>query len=842
MKHILSRFLILACLITASTYLAARVQEDPSNSTVTERLTRQDKSVDLNKEFIKVNYTDKPVAEAINEVAGLLNINIIMPQDGKGLDKTFYESKLTYHLPEKISLKELWELLLVSLHTLGYMTHQQGDVLAITLYPNAKDAARQPLSLYHDVPPSDLPNTNQIIRYIFHLRNLSLDISSPAIKSILDGVLSKNPSYNLVAQTNAIIITDRAANIKNAMTIIAELDEGGLRDAIEVIPLYYTSASLVDDLFNKQLFLDISKKGTTSKPEEKQIPYFPQNTKVAKLDRSNSVVIMGTTRSIDIVKDFIVKYIDRPLETGDSMLHVYDLQYLKATDFAKVLQNIVKGSQKEQTKTAEAVGPQQYFEDVVIIAEISTKEAALTPETQITQVIKDAASSQKDATIQIGGNRLIIAARKNDWTRIKKLIDELDKPQLQVAIEVLILDLTVEQDQFLGGQTRNKAGFNNSTSEAINWQSAQLSGPVLKTDANGNLVPDALMANLLQLVSTAPGTGVNLATMADPGSFIVSFKDSENLGVWSILQMLNQFFKTNILAQPFLVLQNHKSGWVFTQENRYLQSETQGGTGQIARVNFEDVSAGITLDVLPHISETGNVNMQIIIQIGRFLTAAGTNSPNNRSDRVIRTNANVGNGEVLVLGGLTRDEEDVTITESPLLGQVPILGWFFKAKRKNKVKNHLMILISPTIVKPYVEGGMDVFTAGKMGEARDYITEDLAFINKRDPITRWFFKPNLDCPYGGLDSYLDQSYYDEDTTPDTDTEKDGAEATSKLLKSVSDHARTVSFDEPCIAPETRAVKPQNRDVPAQDKLKQLVQNEDNPLLIQKSKNESVLNT
>ncbi|MGE0009651.1 MAG: secretin N-terminal domain-containing protein [Candidatus Babeliales bacterium] len=822
----------------------AVVQEDATNTTVTDRVAKKEKDLDLNAEFIRVNYTDKPVSEAVNEVAALLGINIMMPQDGKGLDKIFYESKLTYHLPEKISLKELWELLLVSLHTLGYMTHQQGDLLAITLYPNAKDAARQPLTLYHDVPPSDLPNTNQIIRYIYHLRNLSLDISKDGIKNILEGVLSKNPSYQFLTQTNAIVITDRAANIKNAMTIIAELDEGGLRDAIEVIPLYYTSAALVDDLFNKQLFLDQSKKGASSKPEEKQIPYFPQNTKVAKLERSNSIVIMGTTRSIDIVKDFIVKYIDRPLETGDSMLHVYDLQYLRATDFAKVLQNIVKGSQKQQTKTAEAQGPQQYFEDVVIIAEISTKEAALTPETQITQVIKDAASSQKDATIQIGGNRLIIAARKNDWVRIKKLIDELDKPQLQVAIEVLILDLTVDHTMFLGGQTRNKSGFNNSTSEAINWQSAQLAQPVLKRDANGNLLPDALMANLLQLVSTTTGSAINIASNSEPGSFIISFKDKDNLGVWSILQMLNTFFKTNILAQPFLVLQNHKPGWVFTQENRYLQSETQGGTGQIARVNFEDVSAGITLDVLPHISETGNVNMQIIIQIGRFLTAAGTNSPNNRSDRVIRTNANVGNGEVLVLGGLTRDEEDVTITESPLLGQVPVLGWFFKSKRKQKVKNHLMVLISPTIVKPYVEGGMDVFTAGKMSDARDSITEDLAFINKRDPITRWFFKPNLDCPYQGLDDYLDQSYYDEDVTPETELGASALEAPSKILKSVAERSRTIDFDAPNSAPlATNSVaKPVTQAQPRENQLKQLMQNEDNPLLVKQRKDQAVLNT
>lgn len=817
-------------ILSGSTYAA--IQEDATNTTVTERLATTREELDFSKQFIKVNYTEKPVAEAVNEIASLMGLNIVLPQDGKGVDKVFYESKLTYHLPEKLSIKELWELLLVSLHTLGYMTHQQGDVLAITAYPNTKEAARQPLSLFHDIPPSDLPDTDQIIRYIYNLRNLSLDVSKAGIKNILDSMLSKTPSYQFIEQTNAIVITDRATNVKGAMTIIAELDEGGLRDAIEVIPLYYASAAHVDDLFNKQLFLDQQKKGAATKPDEKSVPFFPQNTKVAKLERSNSIVIMGTTRSIDIVKDFIVKYIDRPLETGDSMLHVYDLQYLSATTFAKVLQNIVKGSQKQQTKGApEAVGPQQYFEDVVIIAEISTKEAAIQPETQITQVIKDAASTAKDATLQIGGNRLIIAARKNDWIRIKRLIDDLDKPQLQVAIEVLIIDLSMEHDRFLGGQTRNKAGFHDSTEKAVNWQAAHLAPPVLKpADANGVYPSDALMANLLQLVSTTTGSGINIASESTPGSFIVSFKDQENLGVWSILQLLNQYFKTNILAQPFLVLQNHKPGWVFTQENRYLQSETQGGTGQIARVNFEDVSAGITLDVLPHISETGNVNMQIIIQIGRFISAAGPNNPNNRSDRVIRTNANIGNGEVLVLGGLTRDEEDVIITESPLLGQVPVLGWFFKSKQKRVVKNHLMVLISPTIVKPNVQGGMDVFTNNKMNEARDFITEDLSFINKRDPITRWFFKPNLDCPYQGLDEYLDQSYYDANDDAAADASAIQINTGSKLMKGLPelpckpcDDIGTQD-DEEYDAPTYQHVSMNDKDA-----LKQLLAQQDNPL-------------
>ncbi len=831
------------CLLCFNNYIFAAIKEDATQAAAIEKLPKKE-ITDTSKQLVRVNYTEKPIVEIVNELAALLNINIIMPQDGKGLDKVFYESKLTYHFPEKITVKELWEIILVSLHTLGYMTIQQDDMIAIVAYPNQKEAARQPVSLYHDIPPEDLPSTDQIIRYIYHLRNLSLEMNSAGIKNILDSMLtSKTPSYQTIPQTNAIIITDKAVNIKSAMKIIAELDEGGLRDAIEVIPLYYASASLVEDLFNKSIFLEQPKKNGTvgAKPEEKQIPYFPQNTKVAKLERSNAIVIMGTTHSIDIVKDFIVKYIDRPLETGDSMLHVYDLAYLTADGFAKVLQNIVKGAQqKQQTKgAAETPGPQQYFEDVVVVAEITSEKAPLTPQTQITQLIKEAAVPAEKQQIRSGGNRLIIAARKNDWSRIKRLIDDLDKPQLQVAIEALILDFTIENDKFLGGQTRNKSGFHNSTENALNFQSAQLAPPVLTVGTDGVLPADALMANLLQLSGTPAS---NIASNATPGSFIVSFQDKDNLGVWSVLQMLNQYVTTNILAQPFLVLQNHQSGWVFTQENRYLQSETQGGTGQIARVNFEDVSAGITLDVKPHISDTGNISMQIIIQISRYITPAGNTSANNRVERVIRTNASIGNGEVLVLGGLTRDEEDIVINETPLLGQVPVLGWFFKSETKTKIKNHLMVLISPTIVKPNLKGGMDVFTENKMDEAKAFITEDLSHFERRDPITRWFFKPNFDCPYEAVDEYLNQSYYDKD-----EPEPTGAETQESEISEASG-----AFEEPSLrqgtseqdterSPQYAQTGACNNET-AQEKIKQLVKNEENPLLFKQRKDQVILNT
>lgn len=730
--------------------------EQEAKSILTEKLaTTQEAPHELTQGFMRANYQEKPIPQLVNELAAQMDTNIVLPQDVVGADRVFYESKFTFKSPDKLTIEQTWEIVLDSLNLLGYTAFKQGDMIRIT---SNKKTVSLPATFYRNVPPSELPQTEQVIRYVYYLKHLSLIPGSegnvPGIRDILKGMLSSDKAFQLIEKNNAILITDKASAIKAAMKIIVEIDEGGLRDAIEVIPIYYTSASLIEDLFSKEIFFQPSRTGIQQK-ETPNIPYFPQNTKVLAL-RGNSIVIMGTTRSIDIVKDFIIKYIDRPLEAGESMLHLYDLQYLNAQDFADVLKKIIGGEDQQQQvkrKTKKETGPEQYFEDVVIVAELTSKPDTLTPEKEITTIVKQAESREAGGR-QVGGNRLIIASRKNDWLRIKSLIEKLDRPQLQVAIDTLILDVTLDQQKILGAQTRNKSGFNNSTSDAVNWQAAHLGEPVLKPD----LPPDALMANLLELMKTGTGMAINLATASAPGSFLISFDDKDT-GVWGVLQMLNAYTNTTVLAQPFLVTQNHKPAWVFTEENRFLVSDTEGGTGQIARVNFEYVSAGITLDVLPHISETGVVNMQIIIQINQFLPGPTTEvSP--KVNRVIQTNANVGNGEVLVLGGLTRTDEIVEIRESPLLGQVPLLGWFFKRKSKEKRKVHLMVLISPTIIEPHLQGGVNTFTEDKLNVVREDLRDELNHVNTRDPITRWFFKPNCECPDEDIEHYLEQDYYE----------------------------------------------------------------------------------
>jgi general secretion pathway protein D len=69
------------------------------------------------------------------------------------------------------------------------------------------------------------------------------------------------------------------------------------------------------------------------------------------------------------------------------------------------------------------------------------------------------------------------------------------------------------------------------------------------------------------------------------------------------------------------------------------------------------------------------------------------------STRKIKTNIIVQNGDTAVLGGLIKDEELETVKKVPLLGDLPLLGWLFKAKKSDKKKVNMLVFLTPKIIR-----------------------------------------------------------------------------------------------------------------------------------------------
>ncbi|MGE0206742.1 MAG: secretin N-terminal domain-containing protein [Candidatus Babeliales bacterium] len=707
------------------------------------------------KKKIKFEFTDKPLVDIINELAQEKKLNIILPQG----DPVEIKTKVTYHLKKPLTLAQAWKEVISLLDLAGYTMQPQGtDMLLIRKVDD--NIKKQITSIFIDQPLDKLPDNENFIRAVFYLANINLKNESSwgDLNPILTDMLSAKANIQVDKKTNALILTDKATNIKSVMKIVLELDKGGPKDSIEVIPLYYTSADDIQKLFD-QLLAPRQQPVPGAPPVQEQASYFPKNTRIIALPRNNNLVIMGTPYTIDLVRDFIIKYIDRPLESGESILHIYDLQYLDAQQFQPVLQQIVSPGQTGQsTGQAVAQGPKQYFQGVIIAAEKTSETEQLAPSTVGTNGSTAGAQPQAE-TAKVGGNRLLIAARKKDWIRIKQLIEDLDKPQPQISLEVLVADITLNSDKLLGSQMRNKQGWNDAISQGVDWQSAQLNQPVLKAapinpDGTGasdiftQLPADALMSNLLQL-NDPFGNGQNLASVMTPGSLVFSLKDSANNGIWSVWQFINNYTTATLIAQPFVVTKNHQQASVTIAQQRFVAGKADTSNTAVNVAN-EWITAAFTIDILPHISSSGNVNLQVVVKINQFASSDVTN--NTRLTRLVQTNANVGDGQILALGGLTRESTDDAMRETPVLGNFPILGWFFKAKQKIKERNNLIIFIRPVIDKEIV-GGTSKFTQRKLAYAKDSIDESLCFENLNDPITRWFFKPDPFYAKNTIDEY-----------------------------------------------------------------------------------------
>jgi len=114
----------------------------------------------------------------------------------------------------------------------------------------------------------------------------------------------------------------------------------------------------------------------------------------------------------------------------------------------------------------------------------------------------------------------------------------------------------------------------------------------------------------------------------------------------------------------------------------------------------ERQEVGIQLDVLPQISEGDVIRLeieQIVSSIAGVLTDATGDFILNK--REITTTVLANDGEIIVLGGLVQDDEQITVAKVPILGDIPVAGKLFQSKGKNRVKTNLMVFLRPTIIR-----------------------------------------------------------------------------------------------------------------------------------------------
>jgi general secretion pathway protein D len=738
-------------LLIISFFISIKTEPQDKNSSGAELLkaiSEKDSVEKAENLTIDLNYHNEDLINIINKIAKIKNLKLLIPEDVKIVDK------ITINLGTK-KINEAWNFVQIMLEKIGYSIIKK-DAITYSI-TQVKNINKEPLPLFINIPFEGLPNSEDRIRYLYYFKNINIskktnNLSRTNIENMLKDFLPSNSDNNFWFDdnSNSLLISNKASSIKDIMNIISEFDATGFRETVLVLPLFHANAAVVSTILNKLIPEESPYQFSGQTQQQPKFGYyFSENTKISSIEKTNAVVILGNMESVSRVRDFISKYLDKPLDSGSSVLHIKTLQYLNANEIQPILQSIVKA----EGAATQSVTQQELKDTLskVIIAAEKEQPASMLEQMQSVPVGQGQTITPQAPIV--GGNNLIIAAQPEDWKILNRLIDELDIPQIQVALEVLVVDLSISDSRLLGGQSRDIA----QAAQKFNWQAAHLVKPWLNftpsvlTGPNINMAR-GLAADLLQMtqkntIGISSSTDIiNIATLAQAGSTIISFNDGN--GISNILQIFDQYGNATILSQPFVTTKNHHIAKISISETRLVPGAVQQqSTGGPAILPKDTIPASLVVQMIPRVSNTNNINLEITVTADDFVSSSTDN--NTINNRAVVTNANIGNKEVLVLGGLTKKTTTGQQLSTPPLSRIPIIGWFFKKKSQTTLKSTLMIFIQPTIIKPRIGGGMDPYTQKKLQYAQqkecnfEEEIEGANFENLKDPITRFFFTPPL---------------------------------------------------------------------------------------------------
>lgn len=724
------RFLLSAILFISGGMIADDIVKKEDSSSSAQAL----------ESLVDFKFDQKNVKDILNDFAQLRNFNIIYPETES------ITAKVTFDAGKKITLAEAWEFLTMILDQSGFVLMPFGA--STYRLVTTKKYFSESVPLYINSDYTLLPDSVQKIRYVYNFNSIQLAKQQTELKSLLTTVLSSQDFDQRVIfdlASNLVIFTTSSDTIKSAMQIISVLDEVGFQEAVEIIKLEYAQASEVTKVLTNMMGGEQAKGGFVSLGSGQRARYFSEYAKVVSLDmgtgsqKLNSVIIMGKTDDVEVIKTFIQKYLDVALQKGKSFFHVVELQWLQANEFVTVLNNLVKGQTGSGSQST------------------STTTSDLAFSTQV-QIISEASSSgggsgNGSAPVR-GGNRLIIAAPEKDWLRIESLIKQVDIPQKQVVIEALVMDLDLQFVRNLGSQLRSRGMCSSIFPKYMQAQAGLLSQNILDTsDATAPTLLGDLSNILNPSFDDSNNPNVGSAQTASGATTVMVSQGTENgNGIWAFFQFLSTHQSAKILTRPVVVASNNKKASLGSSIVKQLASGTSAGAAPT--VNYSAQDAPISISFTPIISENDSINLTIDISLNVWQDPSSEDS-GTKFNRQLQSNLSMKSGDVVILGGLSKERITRTKTSVPFLDNLPLVGSLFAKRNQQTTKDQLFILIRPTVIAPKTEGGMDSITKSAMDYMSNEYTEyENVFANLKDPITRWFFDDKHQRTSGKLEKKM----------------------------------------------------------------------------------------
>jgi general secretion pathway protein D len=279
-------------------------------------------------------------------------------------------------------------------------------------------------------------------------------------------------------------------------------------------------------------------------------------------------------------------------------------------------------------------------------------------------------------TADLLNNSVLIYARPDEYKLIERTLVQLDRPKLQVAIDVTIAEVTLNDNLNYGVQFF-------------------LSGGAVSNTVSGT-IPSIINNVASNNGSSTTGTGLSGGL-----NIIAGHPASPRV----VINALSAITDVKILSNPSLVVVDN--GQASLEVGDQVPIATGSATvlsSNNAIVNTVDYkNTGVILQVQPHV----NYNGSVLLDIDQLVSEPTGNSLTPTiSTREVKSTISVISGQTVLLAGMISDQQTKSREGVPILSQLPYVGAAFGTTGKTQNRTELIMFIRPQIIRDGADAAM----------------------------------------------------------------------------------------------------------------------------------------
>lgn len=518
-----------------------------------------------------------------------------------------------------------------------------------------------------------------------YLRDMAIDLERAG--STDSGLIKTLQNIRYVKETNSIIFTGTAEDLKHAQSLATKFD---IPELSTEHPIQNPSGYLIYQpkyVPGEQLILILKDfKQNLSSSGINDPPLFNTIGNLKWMQPVSSILISGDDEDTKQVYSLLERF-DLPLpgiagETGiesisDMSFLIYKLQYHSGSEIQSALQKI--GQDLARFKNDKV-------------------NKGLVDAIQATQWIEVT-------------NSLISTGESGSLAKLKELVKSIDVPLKQVFVEILIIETTISNSLNFGLRWGSQGVYREKF--------AYGTGSFPQNPASGNSDPLAAFGtNLGEITSTNKPTGTmipftsgfDLGVIGD----IILHKGKSYFALGSIIDALKADSDSTVALNQKVITQDNKNATIFVGQNipftGSVVTNTSNNTVQNANLEYRDV--GVKLSITPQIGDNDTVTLNINQEFSEDITSTTNTNANNpnglngitTSKTATQTSVTVPNKSFLIISGQIDNSLTKTRTSIPCLGGLPLIGAAFS--QNDSLNNKACVIV---FVRPHIINSFDVY-------------------------------------------------------------------------------------------------------------------------------------